>query len=121
MAYGMTYHQFWDGDVCAHKSYMRAYKIKQIERNTDAWLHGRYVYDALCAVSPILRAFSKARQPRSYTKEPYDLFEEQRKRREEEECRAKYEHIKEKVAAFAAAFNEQRNSDRKEGVDDGSS
>lgn len=121
MQYGMTYHQYWNGDVYAHKHYRKAYRLKATEANTNAWIQGRYVYDALCAVSPILRAFSKAKKPADYPDEPYDLFADQRAKREENEAREKYERIKEKVSAFAQAFNEQRNSDGKEADDSGNS
>ncbi len=103
----MSYEQYWDGDISAHKQYREAHKLQISEMNTAAWLHGRYVYDALCAVSPILRAFSKARRPEKYP-EPYDLFEDERKRKEEIEQRKRYERIKEKVAEFADQFNKRR-------------
>lgn len=109
MQYGMTYHQFWDGDVRAHKQYRKAYKLKISEANTMAWLQGRYFYDALCAVTPILRAFSKAKRPNEYVKEPYDLSEDDKKEREAREERIRYERIKERVAMFAEEFNKQRH------------
>ena len=108
MQYGMTYDEFWHGDVASHRMYRESYKIKQRERNMNAWLQGRYIYDALCAVSPILRAFSKASKPGKYPEQPYDIYEEQRKARELEEQRKRYEHIKEKVSAFAEAYNKAR-------------
>lgn len=107
MSYGMTYHEFWNGDVSAHRAYRDAHKIKVSEQNMMLWLQGRYVYDAIGAIAPYIKAFSKAK-PGNYTERPYDLFEEERKAREEEEQRKRYEHIKEKVAAFAKAFNDAR-------------
>lgn len=115
MAYGMTYHQFWDGDVFAHGAYRKAYKIKQDADNARLWLQGRYVYDAIYAMSPILRAFSKARKPIEYLSEPYGLDGARKKREEEEAQRERYETIKAKVAAFAEAYNKQR----KEAVNSG--
>jgi predicted RNase H-like nuclease (RuvC/YqgF family) len=108
MSYGMSYHQFWDGDVYAHREYRRAHKLKLQEKNTEMWLQGRYIYDALCAVAPIVRAFSKASRPGKYADKPYDLFEEERKKREEEEAKRRYEKMREKVAAFAEEFNKMR-------------
>lgn len=104
----MTYEQFWDGDVKAHKQYRNAHKLKLKEQNTLLWLQGRYFYDALCAASPIIRAFSKAKRPSDYVKQPYDLDEEDRRKREEREQRKRYERMKEKVALFAAEYNRQR-------------
>ena len=37
------------------------------------WEQGLYIYEALCDVSPILRAFSKATKPLQYPQQPYGL------------------------------------------------
>lgn len=109
LVYGMTYEQFWDGDVRAHKCYREAYRIRKTEENTKLWLQGKYFYDALCQVSPIIRAFSKAKRPIEYTKQPYDLDAEDKRRREEREQKKKYDRMREKVALFAAEFNKMRH------------
>lgn len=119
MSYGMSYEQFWDGEVQAHKQYRLAYKQRLSDANKMAWIQGRYFYDALCAVSPILRAFSKARKPQEYHSHPIDLFEDEIKRRKEEEQRKKYERMKEKVALFAEEFNKQRKEVDANGRDAG--
>lgn len=121
MSYGMTYHQYWDGDVYAHKQYRLAHKQRISDQNLIAWLQGRYVYDALFAMAPILRAFSKARKPGDYTPEPYPMDDNQVQRKQDDADRERYERVKEKVAAFATAFNEQRNAKGKEEDDAGSS
>ena len=62
---GMTYEQFWYGDVTMTKMYLEAYKMKEkreIEKSKwITWEQGLYVYEAICNVSPVLRAFSKAK------------------------------------------------------------
>ena len=113
MVYGMTYDQFWDGDVSAHKMFRRAAKLRKKQVNEDAWLQGAYIYEALCASSSLFRGMKPSR-PSTYRDKPYDIFEEDKKRREEEEQRARYEKMREKVAAFAKAFNEKRNSKESE-------
>ena len=115
MVYGMTYHQFWDGDVFAHKAYKKAYELRQEDRNANYWLQGRYVYDAIVAVAPVLRAFSKARKPAEYNEKPYDITASQRKRAEEDEERKRYERIMERVQLFADEYNKRR----KEAVENG--
>lgn len=102
LAMGMTYEQYWDGDVCAHKAYLKAYRINLNKENQLLWLQGAYIYDALIAVTPYIKAFSKSK-PNPYRKEPFDLFEKQRKEREEREAKERYERIKAGVAAFAKA------------------
>lgn len=83
--------------------------------NFEKWLQGRYVYDALCATAPILRAFSKARKPNDYPEKPYDLTPEDRQERLEEEQRERYERMKEKVSVFAEEFNRRRHESPSEG------
>lgn len=111
MSYGMSYDDFWYGDVRMHRMYRKAHRLEISEQNTMLWLQGRYVYDAIFAVSPTLRAFSKARRPEKYTEKPYDLFAEDRRRTEDKEARERYERIKRNVQAFATAFNEKRKEE----------
>lgn len=118
MTYGMTYEEYWDGDVRAHKAYREFHRLKMKEKNLEAWLQGRYFYDALCAVSPILRAFSKARKPADYPKEPYDITPEDAKARKDREARERYERIKTKVEAFAAEMKRRKQQSSEEGGDD---
>ena len=113
LAMGMTYEQYWDGDVLAHKAFREAKKLRLAEANQLAWLQGMYVYEVLMDVTPYLKAFSKGR-PKPYPKEPYDLFKEQREAREEREARERYERIKAGVAAFAKAQKERRAKESKE-------
>ena len=91
----------------------------EIEQNMIAWLQGRYVYEAIGAWAPIIRAFSKARKPGEYPDHPHDLFEEQRREREIDEQRERYERIKTKVEAFAVAFNEENAKKRAENATNG--
>jgi len=117
--FGMTYDQYWDGDVGAHRQYREAHKKRLTEANMMAWLQGRYFYDAICAASPLINAFSKNKKALDYHKYPFDLFEEDRKKREEAEKRKKYERMKEKVAMFAAEFNKKRKEVNADGRNDG--
>ena len=111
LSYGMTYDQFWDGDVCAHKAYREAHKLKMRERNQFAHIQAAYIYEALCDSASLFRGM-KPSKPQSFRKDPYDIFPEDIKRREEEEERQRYERIRDKVAAFAKAFNEKKHEER---------
>ena len=89
---GMTYEQFWYGDVSMTRMYQEAFKIKQrreaIETKWTIWEQGLYIYEAFCDVSPILRAFSKATEPLQYSKEPYEInkyYDEYYRKEKEEE------------------------------------
>lgn len=71
----MTADQYWNGDCQLVKAYREARKIQQKRKNEELWLQGMYIYEALCDVSPILRAFSKAKKPAPYPEQPYELKE----------------------------------------------
>lgn len=71
---GMTAEQYWDGDCALTKYYRDAYRLKQEHQNYMAWLQGAYVYDAICAVSPVLHAFAKkGTKVEPYLKTPYNM------------------------------------------------
>lgn len=42
---------FWDGDPALAVAYRKAEKIRQKQKNAEAWLNGLYVYRALCSVA----------------------------------------------------------------------
>lgn len=71
---GMTYEQYWHGDVSLTRTFIEADKIRQRRKNEDAWLQGMYIYDALARVSPIFRAFApRGTKASPYPTKPYDL------------------------------------------------
>lgn len=101
---GMTYNQFWYENVELTRIYLEAYRLKQKREAEESkwkiWEQGLYIYEALCDVSPILRAFSKARKPLPYPSKPYGIeeFDEKKKRKrknkkKEEELEKKKEEL----------------------------
>lgn len=80
---GMTYDQFWKDDPTIAKYYLEAYKIKEKREAEKAkwamWEQGLYIYEAICDVSPILRAFSKTTKPLPYPEKPWGLEEDKEK------------------------------------------
>ena len=80
-------------------------------QNMHAWLQGRYIYDALCEVSPILHAFAKkGTKPTPYREEPYPITKdeiEQAKERKEEK-------VYNKNRTFMEAFMVKNNLQFKE-------
>lgn len=77
MSIGMSYNDFWKEDVTLTKVYLAAYRIKEKRQyeimKWQNWEQGLYIYEALCDVSPILRAFSKAKKPLPYPEKPYGM------------------------------------------------
>ena len=95
LSIGMSYQEFWHGEVELVKAYREAYKMRRKENNFNAWLQGRYFYEALCCASPLLRtSLGKGKvKAMDYCKRPYDLYEEDKKRSEEEDAKQQQEKI----------------------------
>ena len=75
--YGMSPEQFWDQDVSLAAFYRRKNELDVEADNRLAHLQGLYVYEALCAVSPILHAFAKSgTKPEPYPEKPVKLVYE---------------------------------------------
>lgn len=102
MSIGMSYDEFWNGDVSAVKAYRKANELRDKRKNEDLWLQGKYFYDALCAASPLFRFTMKkgAIYPEPYIKKPYPITEAELRAREEREAKAKEERLKAEFAAF---------------------
>ena len=91
LAMGMTYEQFWDMDASLVKAYRKAHEIKREERNFEMWLQGKYVYDAIGALAPILRT-SLSKHPSKadkYVDKPYPLTEKAAEKNREDEQKAR--------------------------------
>jgi hypothetical protein len=72
MAMGVPYHEYWHGDYTQLQFYYKAHKLRTEQENFNAWLQGAYIYDALCAVSPVLHAYAKSgTKPHPYLDKPY--------------------------------------------------
>lgn len=107
MALGMTYDEFWNDNPRKVRAYRKAEEIRQKTRDYDIWLQGRYVYDALCAVSPLLHAFApNGTEAMEYTSEPYPRTRKDFKERQEKQMRERAEAFK--------AFVEAKNIERRE-------
>lgn len=103
MSIGMTYDEFWNGDVSMVKAYLKANELREKRRNQELWLQGMYVYEALCDASPLFRFSMKKGtiKPEPYVKEPYPITRAELKEREERKQRMMEERLKAEFAAFA--------------------
>ena len=77
MLAGVTPEQYWNGDYSMLKYYRESYKEK-LKQQSDydnylAWLHGLYIYEALCDASPVFNPFSKRGKAYEYPKKPHGL------------------------------------------------
>lgn len=109
MSIGMSYDEFWNQDVALVRVYLKAKELRDRQRNTDMWLQGMYIYEALCNASPLFRFSMKGGQikPYPYAKEPYAITEADVREREERERRQKEERLKAEFALFAEQMRKQ--------------
>ena len=103
MSIGMSYEDFWDGDVDMVKTYRMAAELRDKRRNQELWLQGMYIYEALCDASPLFRFSMKKGtvRPEPYAKEPYPITAAEVKEREMRDARIKEERLKAEFALFA--------------------
>lgn len=106
MAMGMSYRDFWDGDVEIAKVTRLAHEIKLDEANQMAWLQGLYVYQAVGALAPVLKAFCKGKA-KPYVKEPFGASERRIKAEERED--AKHKREDDAFNAYMTAWMSQTN------------
>ena len=106
MSIGMSYKEFWEDDVTLTKVYLASYRIKEKRDYENMkwqdWEQGLYVYEALCCVSPILRAFSKVQKPLPYPERPYGIEGEEKKKRKKKQEDKKKEKIKKELEIYRA-------------------
>ena len=119
LSIGMTYEQFWNGDPELARYYREAEELRNERRNQELWLQGLYVYEAICDVAPVLRAFAqKGTKPTPYSSQPYALTEKQRRREIEEKERQNALKAKRVMEAFMqvnnARFKGKPNSETQE-------
>lgn len=108
LSIGMTPEQYWEGDCTLTKYYRKADEMRKERRNEELWLQGMYIYEALCDVSPVLRAFAKkGAKPQPYPTKPYAITENQRKRENEEIERKRIEKGKRFMEALMASNNKR--------------
>lgn len=81
MAVGVSYDEFWHGDPCKLKFFMRSFQYKQEQENQNAWLCGMYNYKAMQAS---LEEFAygmngkKGKRPSGYLDYPIAITEREK-------------------------------------------
>lgn len=109
MSIGMTYDEFWNGDVSMTVAYRKADELRLKQRNYELWLQGMYMYEALCDASPLFRFSLKGGtiKPEPYVKEPYPVTALEAREREEQAAKAREEQLKAQFALFAERVKKQ--------------
>lgn len=96
MSYGMSYDEYWNGDIYIVKFYRESHKLKLEQQDENNWMIGMYVYEAIIDCSPVLHPFSKSKKPLPYADKPFlmDKLNENRKTEEEKEQEKENERLK---------------------------
>lgn len=112
MAMGMTYDEYWNGDVLAPRMYREKYKLQQQQDDIKAWMQGMYIYEVLCDVSPLFQFMSKkAVKVRPYSDKPYSFKNETK---QETERKLTSDEIKQGRLAFRVQMDSWMRSTRKQ-------
>lgn len=113
MAMGMTYEDYWYGDVDKAKYYRKAFMLKKEQMNEQLWLQGLYVYEVMKRLFPLYNALVEAK-PEEYLKEPLpftkEKAEEQTKKAEEAEMEKMRAYLMSLVARSKQEGGEAENA-----------
>lgn len=107
LSIGMSPEQYWDGENEWKKAFRKAHQIKTNNENLMMWLQGRYIYDALCMVSPLFNALSKRKEPYPYITEPYAIDKEHIEKKQKEKKEKEYEQAIAKMKDRMEKWNER--------------
>ena len=88
---GMTYEQFWHGDLSLVKYYRQAHELKNEEQNQMMWWNGYYTYIAFATALSNIHLDGKKHKVNDYLKEPLRIkpLTEEEKAEEAEKARQK--------------------------------
>lgn len=105
LSIGMTSAEYWEGDNDLPKAYRKAFKLRQENKNYEAWLNGMYVYDAV--VSAMSHLSEKKSNHKNYAEKPYD-FTPRKEEEKVEEAQAQAEvWLKSWVSATQKMFKKE--------------
>ena len=108
----MTPDQYWNRDCTLVIAYRKAAEIRNQRKNQELWLQGMYIYEALCDVAPIMRAFVKrGTKPGKYPEEPYSLTAKEREEKRDEKAERAYNKGMKRMEALKTAMDKKYGSD----------
>lgn len=113
---GMTYDLYWNQDASLVKAYRKAREIWREEQNFFSWLTGKYVYQAVGALAPILRT-SLSKTPvkaGEYVDKPYPLTASVAQKQQEDKQKGRLMSALERFKAEAEINRQKRLQKEKE-------
>ena len=82
MAMGMSYDEYWNGELERAKFYRETFKLKKKQDNEKLWLQGAYIYNALQDIYPLFNAWAEGVEVKPYMEFPLPLDAEEQKSQE---------------------------------------
>lgn len=108
LSIGMTWEDFWQGDAEKAKFFRAADKIRRRRKNEEMWLQGRYIYEAVGALAPIIRFSTKPQKPLPYPAEPFPVDKETARAAQNKRDKQEAEENIAAVKSFMQKFNATR-------------
>ena len=94
MAMGMSYDEYWNGEMERAKFYREAFKLKKKQDNEKLWLQGAYIYNVLHDIYPLFNAWAEGAEVQPYMEFPLPLDEEERKAQETAKAKEEMERTR---------------------------
>lgn len=117
VSFGMTPEQYWEGDPQWAVWYRKAQRLRNEQANREAWLHGLYVYEAICAAHPLFNPYAKqGTKPKPYPEQPHELFKPgmtEEQRREDAELRKAAQAFQARVDQINARIRQRKQGGEK--------
>ena len=105
LSIGMSYGDYWDGDPAIAKHYREKNRCDMERMNTQLWLQGAYIYEAILDTVPAFNILSKKREPTPYRESPMPLTKQAQDRRKADENQRKMEAGKAAMEALMVKVN----------------
>ena len=114
---GMTPEQYWDGESWLKKAYREAYRIRMENeeriRDSQAWLQGVYIREALQSIALIVNGFvPRGASPQPYPSKPR-LEEAEEQKRAEKIQKKEDNQMQTQIALFQAMADKFNKNLRK--------
>lgn len=117
LSLGMTYDEYWEGDPEMTKHYREKYRCEMDQKNTELWLMGVYIYEALMDVAPLINLFDKHRKAIPYRTEPYPLTKRDNSKRQDREEKQKMQNGLDVMSAWMISANAKFKKKQQEQTD----
>lgn len=111
LSIGMSYDDYWNGPSEIARFYRQAHKLQEKRLDYNAWIQGRYIYEAIGALSPILRTNLSKKEAKAgdYVEKPYLVQMEDRKKEEAERISRAEKNHQLRMMAYMDVFTDAWN------------